>query len=86
MFKANLLHILTHFSSVKLTGLFVIFLPLLAKELQIPQKVKKKKKRKKEKEKSTDIKMRVKIPLFSDGGFRSSIMCFHVKTTKLTTI
>ena len=84
MFKANLLHILTHFSSVKLTGLFMIFLPLLAKELQIPQKVKKKKR--KEKEKSTDIKMRVKIPLFSDGGFRSSIMCFHVKTTKLTTI
>lgn len=79
MFKANLLDLLTHFSSVKLTGLFVTFLPLIAKELQIPQKVKKKKK-------STDVKMRVKIPLFSDGGFRSSIMCFHVKTTKLITI
>ena len=81
MFKANLLDILIHFSSVKLPGLFVIFLPLIAKELQIPQKVKKKKKKK-----STDVKMRVKIPLFSDGGFRSPIMCFHVKTTKLTTI
>ena len=44
MFKANLLDILIHFSSVKLPGLFVIFLPLIAKELQIPQKVKKKKK------------------------------------------
>ena len=43
MFKANLLDLLTHFSSVKLTGLFVTFLPLIAKELQIPQKVKKKK-------------------------------------------
>ena len=46
MFKANLLDILIHFSSVKLPGLFVIFLPLIAKELQIPQKVKKKKKKK----------------------------------------